>query len=191
MLGPRAVFIITYEWDGCSDASADVFFLQVSYRPAGPWAAGGFDCFCFEGWRRKCFAKPSAGCNKAALLGALGKYDITNERLDEGSDYYRYVRSQSNWRSAGTLRAPGRWWTSPCHNNHFPRSHPVSVQLCFARRFSRWRVRHQDQTGSTQKTLSQMRWWVSILMVRKNWLLWKNCPEAETLTVVAWMAVSP
>lgn len=28
--------------------------------------------------------------NKRALLDALGKYGITNDRLDEVSDYYRY-----------------------------------------------------------------------------------------------------
>lgn len=29
--------------------------------------------------------------NKAALLAALGKYGVTNEKLDEVSNYYRYV----------------------------------------------------------------------------------------------------
>jgi hypothetical protein len=32
--------------------------------------------------------------NKAALLSALGKYGISNDRLDEVSNYYRYVRSR-------------------------------------------------------------------------------------------------
>jgi hypothetical protein len=32
--------------------------------------------------------------NKAALLGALSKYGVTNERLDAVSDYYRYVKSR-------------------------------------------------------------------------------------------------
>ena len=32
--------------------------------------------------------------NKAALMNALGKYGITNERLDEVSNYYRYNRSR-------------------------------------------------------------------------------------------------
>jgi hypothetical protein len=32
--------------------------------------------------------------NKAALLNALGKHGVTNERLDTVSDYYRYVRSR-------------------------------------------------------------------------------------------------
>jgi len=38
--------------------------------------------------------------NKAALLGALGKYGITNDRLDQVSDYYRYVRARHEvWRT--------------------------------------------------------------------------------------------
>ncbi len=32
--------------------------------------------------------------NKAALLSALGKYGVTNEKLDAASNYYRYVRSR-------------------------------------------------------------------------------------------------
>jgi len=32
--------------------------------------------------------------NKRALLDALGPYGVTNERLDEVSDHYRYVRSR-------------------------------------------------------------------------------------------------
>jgi hypothetical protein len=32
--------------------------------------------------------------NKAALFDALSRYDVTNERLDTVSDYYRYVRSR-------------------------------------------------------------------------------------------------
>jgi hypothetical protein len=32
--------------------------------------------------------------NKAVLMAALGKYGITNDRLDQVSNYYRYVRSQ-------------------------------------------------------------------------------------------------
>jgi hypothetical protein len=38
--------------------------------------------------------------NKAALLNALGKYGVTNERLDRVSDYYRYVQSRNElWRT--------------------------------------------------------------------------------------------
>ena len=39
--------------------------------------------------------------NKAALLGALGKYGVTNERLDEVSDFYRYPPGRGGvWKSA-------------------------------------------------------------------------------------------
>src|SRR5258708_2366054 len=34
-----------------------------------------------------------ARANKAALMAVLGKYGITNERLDEVSNRYRYVKS--------------------------------------------------------------------------------------------------
>lgn len=39
--------------------------------------------------------------NKAALMGALGKYGVTNDRLDEVSNYYRYnrERGQMLWRN--------------------------------------------------------------------------------------------
>jgi hypothetical protein len=36
-----------------------------------------------------------AQANKAALLGTLGKYGVTNERLDQVSDYYRYDASRN------------------------------------------------------------------------------------------------
>lgn len=32
--------------------------------------------------------------NKSALMNALGKHGVTNDRLDEVSNYYRYVRSR-------------------------------------------------------------------------------------------------
>ena len=35
-----------------------------------------------------------AQANKAALLSKLGKYGVTNERLDQVSNYYRYVASR-------------------------------------------------------------------------------------------------
>lgn len=35
-----------------------------------------------------------AQANKAALLATLEKYGVTNERLDQVSDYYRYVASR-------------------------------------------------------------------------------------------------
>lgn len=38
--------------------------------------------------------------NKAALLQALGRYGVTNDRLDEVSNYYRYNRGRGEmWRS--------------------------------------------------------------------------------------------
>ncbi len=40
---------------------------------------------------------PSSGQardNKRALMDALGKYGVTNDRLDEVSNYYRYVRAR-------------------------------------------------------------------------------------------------
>lgn len=38
--------------------------------------------------------------NKAVLLNALAPYGVTNDRLDEVSNYYRYVRSQGqHWPS--------------------------------------------------------------------------------------------
>ena len=36
-----------------------------------------------------------AQANKAALLATLQKYGVTNERLDQVSDYYRYVASRN------------------------------------------------------------------------------------------------
>jgi hypothetical protein len=36
-----------------------------------------------------------AQANKAALLATLGKYGVTNKRLDQVSDYYRYVASRN------------------------------------------------------------------------------------------------
>ena len=39
-------------------------------------------------------APAEAQANKAALLATLGKYGVTNGRLDQVSDYYRYVASR-------------------------------------------------------------------------------------------------
>jgi hypothetical protein len=35
--------------------------------------------------------------NKGALLDALGRYGVTNERLDTVSNYYRYRRDRDEW----------------------------------------------------------------------------------------------
>ena len=40
-------------------------------------------------------APAEAQANKAALLATLGKYGVTNKRLDQVSDYYRYVGSRN------------------------------------------------------------------------------------------------
>jgi hypothetical protein len=41
-----------------------------------------------------------ARANKAALMNALGKHGITNDRLDEVSNYYRYMRSKGQmWKT--------------------------------------------------------------------------------------------
>jgi hypothetical protein len=65
---------------GALGVSADVF--REAFRHVQPAPAG---------------TEPDpqqVGRNKAALLQALGKYGVSNERLDTVSDYYRYVRSR-------------------------------------------------------------------------------------------------
>lgn len=55
-------------------------------RPAGPGSGGP--------------TREEAHANKAVLMSALGKYGITNERLDEVSNYYRYPPgSRELWRN--------------------------------------------------------------------------------------------
>jgi len=49
-------------------------------HPAGPGSGGPTDA--------------EARANKAALMNALSKYGVTNVRLDEVSNYYRYRRDQ-------------------------------------------------------------------------------------------------
>src|SRR4029079_7602033 len=45
-----------------------------------------------------------ARANKAALMSALGKYGITNDRLDEVSNYYRYMRSNGEmWKTRNAV----------------------------------------------------------------------------------------
>jgi hypothetical protein len=48
-------------------------------HPAGPDSGGPTEA--------------EARANKAALMNALGKYGVTNDRLNTVSNYYRYVRS--------------------------------------------------------------------------------------------------
>lgn len=55
----------------------EVFRAAFSHvHPAGPGSGGPTEA--------------EARANKAALLGALGSYGVTNERLDAVSDFYRY-----------------------------------------------------------------------------------------------------
>src|SRR6476659_3521050 len=59
----------------------EVFREAFSHvHPAGPGSGGP--------------TGEEARANKAALMSALGKYGITNDRLDEVSNYYRYMRSE-------------------------------------------------------------------------------------------------
>ncbi len=66
---------------------ADVFRQTFTHvHPAAPGSGG-----------------PTAAevrANKAALLAGLSPYGVTNDRLDEVSDYYRYVRGRDHlWRN--------------------------------------------------------------------------------------------
>ena len=65
----------------------EVFREAFSHvHPAGPGSGGPTDA--------------EARQNKAALMGALGKYGVTNDRLDEVSNYYRYPPGQGGlWKS--------------------------------------------------------------------------------------------
>jgi len=55
-------------------------------HPAGPNSGGPSDA--------------EARANKAVLMDGLGKYGITNERINEVSNYYRYNRSRGEmWRT--------------------------------------------------------------------------------------------
>lgn len=65
---------------GALGVTSDVFrdaFSRV--RPAGPGEQPGDE---------------QVRANKAALMAALGKFGISNDRLDEVSNYYRYVQSR-------------------------------------------------------------------------------------------------
>jgi hypothetical protein len=65
----------------------EVFREAFSHvHPAGPGSGGP--------------TGEEARANKAALMNALGKYGITNDRLDEVSNYYRYMRSNGEmWKT--------------------------------------------------------------------------------------------
>jgi hypothetical protein len=65
----------------------EVFREAFSHvHPAGPDRGGPTDS--------------EARANKAALMSALGKYGITNDRLDEVSNYYRYMGARGQmWKN--------------------------------------------------------------------------------------------
>jgi hypothetical protein len=67
--------------------SSDVFREAFSHvHPAGPGSGGPSDS--------------EARKNKAALMNALGKYGVTNDRLNEVSNYYRYASFKGDmWRN--------------------------------------------------------------------------------------------
>jgi hypothetical protein len=65
---------------GALGVPPEVFREAFSHvHPAGPDSGGP--------------TREEARANKAALMAVLGKYGITNDRLDEVSNRYRYVRS--------------------------------------------------------------------------------------------------
>jgi len=66
---------------GALGVPAEVFREAFTHvHPAGPGSGGPTD--------------QEARQNKAALMSALGPYGVTDERLNEVSNYYRYVRSR-------------------------------------------------------------------------------------------------
>lgn len=69
----------------------EVFREAFSHvHPAGPGSGGP--------------TGEEARANKAALMSALGKYGITNDRLDEVSNYYRYMRSNGEmWKTRNAV----------------------------------------------------------------------------------------
>jgi hypothetical protein len=69
----------------------EVFREAFSHvHPAGPGSGGP--------------TTEEARANKAVLMNALGKYGITNDRLDEVSNYYRYMRSNGEmWKTRNAV----------------------------------------------------------------------------------------
>ena len=63
--------------------TSDVFREAFSHvHPAGPGSGGP--------------TREEAQANKRALMSALGKFGVTNERLDEVSNFYRYPPGRGN-----------------------------------------------------------------------------------------------
>lgn len=75
--GGRPVILVASALGVPSEVFREAF---THVHPAGPGSGGP--------------TREEARANKAALMSALGKYGVTNERLDEVSNYYRYVRSR-------------------------------------------------------------------------------------------------
>jgi hypothetical protein len=87
--------------------------------------------------------------NKMVLMNALGKYGITNERLDEVSNYYRYVRSRGELWTNREAKANalvkngaitgyeiidgGSGYTSPVVTAPGAKGEPVKAQLSFGK----------------------------------------------------------
>ena len=66
---------------GALGVKPEIFREAFSHvHPAGPGSGGPTEA--------------EARQNKSALMNALGKYGITNDRLDTVSNYYRYMRSR-------------------------------------------------------------------------------------------------
>jgi hypothetical protein len=74
--GGRPVILIAAALGVTSDVFREAFsHVRPAHRDGGPTGE-------------------EARANKAALMNALGKYGITNDRLDEVSNYYRYRRDK-------------------------------------------------------------------------------------------------
>jgi len=74
--GGRPVILIAAALGVTSDVFREAFsHVRPAHRDGGPTG-------------------DEARANKAALMNALGKYGITNDRLDEVSNYYRYRRDK-------------------------------------------------------------------------------------------------
>lgn len=74
--GGRPVILIAAALGVTSDVFREAFsHVRPAHRDGGPTG-------------------DEARTNKAALMNALGKYGITNDRLDEVSNYYRYRRDK-------------------------------------------------------------------------------------------------
>jgi hypothetical protein len=107
-------------------------------HPAGPGSGGP--------------TREEAQANKAALMSALGKFGVTNERLDEVSNYYRYPPGSRNlWKHTPAVAnalvkdgavigyeivSAGSGYTSPpAVTVPNVKAAPAKVSLSFSKRF--------------------------------------------------------